>query len=552
MTSQQTTLNPLDSSSPQSERKRISQKAKSSSTYSLRQRNHNRINITEERDNSILMSDKFLSLKNVSKNYVGVQALNSVDFEVKKGEIHCLVGENGSGKSTLIKIISGVVRADNGAVIEIEGERFRDFQAIDSIRKGIEVIYQDLSLFPNLTVAENIALGEMIATGTIIIDWQKIRRIASSAMDKIKAALPLNELVANISLADQQLVAICRTLTHDVKLVIMDEPTTALTRKEVDDLFVVVKDLQSKGIATMFVSHKLDEVCEIAENISILRDGEKVGTFSSKELDDEKLIKLMTGKEINRDRFVGKIQTDKNLLSVRHLCKADNFQDINFELHSGEILGMTGLLGSGRTELAQSLFGLNPADSGEIFFNGKQVKISNVRDATKLGIGYVPEDRLVQGLVMDQSVGKNIVITVLQKLLNGIGLINREKMKHSTDSSVKSLSIKIPSNDSPVQTLSGGNQQRVVLAKWIATNPKILILDGPTVGVDVAAKAAIHNIVRGLVAEGVGIILISDELSEVFRNSNRIIVMHKGRIATEFDTSQTTEDMVQDFIGQLK
>jgi len=498
------------------------------------------------------MSEKFLSLKNVSKNYVGVQALNSVDFEVKKGEIHCLVGENGSGKSTLIKIISGVVRADNGAVIEIEGERFRDFQAIDSIRKGIEVIYQDLSLFPNLTVAENIALGEIIATGTIIIDWQKIRRIASSAMDKIKAALPLNELVANISLADQQLVAICRTLTHDVKLVIMDEPTTALTRKEVDDLFVVVKDLQSKGIATMFVSHKLDEVCEIAENISILRDGEKVGTFSSKELDDEKLIKLMTGKEINRDRFVGKIQTDKNLLSVRHLCKADNFQDINFELHSGEILGMTGLLGSGRTELAQSLFGLNPADSGEIFLNGKQVKISNVRDATKLGIGYVPEDRLVQGLVMDQSVGKNIVITVLQKLLNGIGLINREKMKHSIDSSVKSLSIKIPSNDSPVQTLSGGNQQRVVLAKWITTNPKILILDGPTVGVDVAAKAAIHNVVRGLVAEGVGIILISDELSEVFRNSNRIIVMHKGRIATEFDTSQTTEDMVQDFIGQLK
>ena len=498
------------------------------------------------------MAEKFLSLKNVSKNYGGVQALQSVDFEVNEGEIHSLVGENGSGKSTLIKIISGVVRPDNGADIEIDGEQFHDFRAIDSIKKGIEVIYQDLSLFPNLSVAENIAMGEIIATGTKIIDWKKTQQIAKRAMQKINTDIPLNDLVANISLADQQLVAICRALTHDVRLVIMDEPTTALTSKEVDNLFVVVKDMQSKGIATMFVSHKLDEVCEIAEKISVLRDGKKVGTFASEDLDDEKIIKLMTGLDIERDKYEGKIKSEKELLSVKHLSKSGNFKDINFELRSGEILGITGLLGSGRTELAQSLFGLNPADSGEIYVNDKLVKITNVQKASKLGIGYVPEDRLVQGLVMDQSVSKNIVITVLYKLLNRIGLINQEKMKRSIDSSVKSLSIKIPSVDSPVQTLSGGNQQRVVIAKWIATNPKILILDGPTVGVDVAAKAAIHKIIRGLVAEGVGIILISDELSEVYRNSNRIIVMHKGRIATEFDTLNTTEDMVRDFIGQLK
>ena len=496
------------------------------------------------------MAEQFLSLKNINKHYVGVQALDSVDFEVQKGEIHCLVGENGSGKSTLIKVISGVVQPDNGAVIEIDGERFQDYQAIDAIHKGIEVIYQDLSLFPNLTVAENIALSETIASGNKFINWQEIRQISRNAMDKIKADLPLDELVADISLADQQLAAICRALTHDVKLVIMDEPTTALTHKEVDALFAVVKDLQTKGIATMFVSHKLDEVFEIAESVSVLRDGEKVGTFASQELDDEKLIMLMTGKKLDHARFAGKIQREEILLDVKRLTKPGNFIDINFKLFPGEILGITGLLGSGRTELACALFGLNPADSGEILLQGEPVTMSSVQDAIKLGIGYVPENRLVQGLVMQQSVGKNIVITILRKLLNGLGLIDREKMRDSVDLWVESLAIMVPSADSPVQTLSGGNQQRVVLAKWIATQPKILILDGPTVGVDVAAKSAIHDIIRDLAAHGVGVIVISDELAEVYHNCNRVVVMHKGRFVAEFDTAQTTEDEIRDFIAQ--
>jgi len=497
------------------------------------------------------MSEQFLSLKNINKRYVGVRALDTVDFEVAKGEIHCLVGENGSGKSTLIKVISGVVQPDNGAEIEINGERLQDYQAIDAIHKGIEVIYQDLSLFPNLTVAENIALSQTIAARNKFINWQEVRQIAKNAMSKIEADLPLDELVADISLADQQLVAICRALTHDVRLVIMDEPTTALTRKEVDALFGVVKDLQTKGIATMFVSHKLDEVLEIAESISILRDGEKVGTFASQELDDEKLIMLMTGKKLDHKNFAGEIQKDEILLEVKRLAKSGNFKDINFQLHPGEILGITGLLGSGRTELARALFGLNPADSGEILLQGKTVTIASVQDAIQFGIGYVPENRLVQGLVMQQAVSKNIVITILQKLLNGLGLINREKRKNSVDQWIENLSIKVPSTDSPVQTLSGGNQQRVVLAKWIATEPKILILDGPTVGVDVAAKGAIHDIVRDLAAQGVGIIVISDELCEVFHNCNRVIVMHKGKFITEFDTTHATEDDIRDFVGRI-
>jgi simple sugar transport system ATP-binding protein len=497
------------------------------------------------------MSNKFLSLKNVSKNYVGVRALDSVDFEVQEGEIHCLVGENGSGKSTLIKIISGVVNPDNGAVIEINGERFQDFHAIDAIHQGIEVIYQDLSLFPNLTIAENIALSDTIAAGHKLINWQEIRQIAKAAMGKIGAELPLDALVGDISLADQQLVAICRALTHDVKLVIMDEPTSALTRMEVDCLFEVVKDLQSKGIATLFVSHKLDEVFEIAESVSILRDGNKVGTYKCQELDDEKLILLMTGKKLEQSRFSEKVQTETNLLEVKNLAKPGYFIDINFILHPGEILGITGLLGSGRTELAQALFGLFPAESGEIKLLGENVQVNSVGEALDLGIGYVPENRLIQGLVMPQAVNKNIIITILDKLVTRLGLINHKKKKQSVQSWIKNLSIKVPSEDSPVQTLSGGNQQRVVLAKWIATEPKILILDGPTVGVDVAAKGAIHDIIRELAMQGVGIITISDELTEVFHNCNRVIVMHKGRFVAEFDTARAKENEIRNFIGQI-
>jgi simple sugar transport system ATP-binding protein len=487
-------------------------------------------------------------MKNISKRYVGVQALDSVDFEVYRGEIHCLVGENGSGKSTLIKIVSGAVKPDDGSYIEIDGEHFHDYQAIDSIRKGIEVIYQDLSLFPNLTVAENISLSQVIAEGNRFINWGKVQAIAQEATARIGVSIPLDELVADISIADQQLVAICRALTRDIRLVIMDEPTASLTRKEVDALFAVVKDLQSKGIATLFVSHKLDEVLQIAERVSILRDGKKVGTFTSRELDDEKLTLLMTGQTVEYTKYVAEEQQADVLLEVKNLSKRGNFRDISFHLYPGEILGITGLLGSGRTELALSLFGVSPVDSGEILVQGRRSNIGSVQAAVRQGIGYVPEDRLVQGLIMDQSVGKNMVITVLRKLLNRLRLIDSEKMQDTIDHWVDELAVKIPSVDSPVQTLSGGNQQRVVLAKWIATTPKILILDGPTVGIDVAAKRAIHETIRDLARRGMGIIIISDEVPEVFHNCNRIVVMHKGRFIAEFDAAQTTEDEIQDCI----
>lgn len=494
------------------------------------------------------MAELFLSMKNVSKRYTGVQALDSVDFEIESGEIHCLVGENGSGKSTLIKIISGVEQPDDGALIEIDGQIQHHHQSIDSIRKGIEVIYQDLSLFPNLPVAENIALAQTIAADSRIINWRNVRRIARAAMERIEVEIPLEELVNDLSVADQQLVAICRALTSDVKLLILDEPTTALTRREIESLFRVMKDLRSKGIATLFVSHKLDEVLQIAQRVTVLRDGRKIGVFPSGELSGEKLTFLMTGKKLDYSQYVYTPQQVQPLLDVRDLSMSGNFERINFALFPGEILGITGLLGSGRTELAQSLFGMNHPDSGEIRIQGEAVRIRSVQEAIDLGIGYVPENRLVQGLVMEQSVGKNVVITIIEKILGALRLIDQKEKQACMKRWIEELSIRIPSIESPVQTLSGGNQQRVVLAKWIATEPKILILDGPTVGIDVAAKSSIHEIIRKLAREGMGIIIISDEVAEVLHNCNRILVMNKGRLVTEFQVSETSEEEVQRYI----
>jgi simple sugar transport system ATP-binding protein len=495
------------------------------------------------------VSELFLSMRNVSKRYTGVQALDGVDFEIARGEIHCLVGENGSGKSTLIKIISGVEQPDEGTHIEIDGQVHSHYHSIDSIRKGIEVIYQDLSLFPNTTVAENVALAQTIASDSRFISWREVRRIATAAMQRVGVRIPLDELVNDLSVADQQLVAICRALTSDVKLLILDEPTTALTRKEVDSLFKVIKDLQSKGIATLFISHKLDEVLQIAQRVTILRDGKKVGTFPSGELSGERLTFLMTGKQLEFTAYQYSPESKRPLLEVRNLAKKGNFRDINFVLYPGEILGITGLLGSGRTELAQALFGMNPPDSGEILVEGRRIKIRSVRQAIELGIGYVPENRLVQGLVMEQSVARNIVITIIEKLRGLLGLIDGKQRQDNTERWIRELSIRAPSPESSVQTLSGGNQQRVVLAKWIATDPRILILDGPTVGIDVAAKSSIHEIIRRLAEQGMGVIVISDEVSEVFHNCNRVLIMHKGRILGEYRSQDASEEEIQNRIN---
>lgn len=491
------------------------------------------------------MADYFLEVRNVSKAYVGVQALDSVDMNIEPGEIHCLVGENGSGKSTLIKIIAGVETRDAGDII-IEGKPFPDLHAIDSIRKGIQIIYQDLSLFPNLSVAENISLNQEIEQNSKLVNWKNIKEIARNALAEIGEELALDERVENIPVASKQLVAISRALTQKARLIIMDEPTSSLTREEIDRLFQVIKGLQKRGINIMFVSHKLSEVFEISERVSILRDGKMVGTFQTGELDNDRLVYLMTGRKLEKSHYDFQGTGDASpLLEVRNLTKHRNFHHISFSLRAGEILGITGLLGSGRTELALALFGLYPADSGDIFMNGKKLDIQSIDDAMAAGIGYLPEDRLNQGLFIDHSISDNIVVTVMERLLNQVGLIDREKKEETVNRWVKELSIKTPDTEAPAQSLSGGNQQRLVLAKWLATDPRVFILDGPTIGVDIGSKSHIHGIIRDLAKNGMGIIVISDEISEVLQNCSRVLVMSTGRIVEEIsDVTAVTEDEV--------
>ncbi|MBP9015215.1 MAG: sugar ABC transporter ATP-binding protein [Candidatus Atribacteria bacterium] len=495
------------------------------------------------------MVEEFLKIQNVSKSYAGVQALDKVSMSIDKGEIHCLVGENGSGKSTLIKIITGVVKPDEGEII-INGKTFKHLRPIDSISEGIQVIYQDLSLFPNLSVAENISLNQLIEEKRRLINWKDIKDIAEKELSNIKREIDLDERVENLSIANKQLVAICRALIQNAKLIIMDEPTTAITKKEIDYLLSVILDLKKRGISTLFVSHKLSEVLQVAEKVTVLRDGKKVGDYNADELDYDTLSFYMSGKKIVSSAFSYEEKPgQKAMLEVKNLSKKGDFKNINFQLKPGEIVGLIGPLGSGRTELALSLFGLNKPDSGEIYVDGSLVRIDSPQKAINLGLSYLPEDRLNQGLFLRQSIQNNLVVTILKKLLDRFKLLSYERKYKYAKEWVDRLNINTPSLEVAAQALSGGNQQRVVLAKWLATNPKIFILDSPTVGIDIASKNNIHNVIKQLAKEGMGIIMISDEIPEVVRNCNRIMVMIDGSIVKEVKAVDITEDELFDILS---
>ena len=495
--------------------------------------------------------EDFLQLRKIHKSFFGVHALKGVDLSIKRGEAHCLVGENGSGKSTLIKIISGFLQPDLGE-ITLEGQPVSHLGSRMTTSRGIQVIYQDLSLFPNLTVAENIAFSHLEERGNILVDWQEIKEIAAKALDRIRIEIPLDALVGDLPIGLQQMVAICRALTCDLKLLVLDEPTASLTKRDIDNLLAVVRDLQSEGIAILFVSHKLSEVFAIAERITILRDGESVGTLPSAGVTNGKLISLMTGKTLEETRFQREPGAERVLLELRGLSLQRNFKDISFSLHAGEIVGIAGLIGSGRTELATALFGITPADEGQILVENKSVRIGSVQDAVRAGIAYVPENRQTQGLFMRQPVADNIVATIISNLLNKFGLLDMLQRHRAISDWVSQLEIKVANPSVAVSTLSGGNQQRVVIAKWLAANPKILILDGPTVGIDVVAKTAILDFIRGLAARGLGVILISDEIAELANNSNRILVMRAGRIKKEIATAGVTLEEIQRHVEDVK
>lgn len=493
------------------------------------------------------MTQSILKVVDIKKSFEGVQALKGVSLEISPGEIHCLAGENGSGKSTLIKIISGVYTPDAGQIIFGDKE-YNKITPIESIRNGVQVIYQDFSIFPNLSVIENLAFNQELANKRKLVNRGRMKRIAEEAIKRIHFDVDLSAKVGSLSVANKQLVAICRALMFDAKLIIMDEPTTALTRKEVNALFQIILELKAQGIATLFVSHKLNEVFEISERFTILRNGEKIITGATSELDNKKFAYYMTGREFEDHTFEPEEVSREPILTAEGLGLDGFFEDVSFSLHRGEILGITGLLGSGRTELALSLFGMRQVDSGTITVDGKPVVLKTPETAMNRGIGYVPEDRLTEGLFLPRSIGENIIVSELDNISHRLGVIHVPKKKEEIGRWVEELSIATPNPENACSTLSGGNQQRVVLAKWLARDLKVLILNGPTVGVDIGSKHDIHQILRRLAEQGLGIIIISDDIPEILANCSKVLIMRGGRISATLSSKEADEQALSRYM----
>ncbi len=487
------------------------------------------------------MSDYVLRAKGIKKYFGGVKALDGVDLEIKSGEIHCLAGENGCGKSTLINVISGFYTPDAGK-LEINGVEYDKMTPQKAIAAGVQVIYQDLSVFHNLTVMENLALNLELSAGKKFVNKKNMRKIAEEAISKINFDVDLDELVENLTVADKQLIAISRALLNSAKLIIMDEPTTAITKREVKALFKVIKSLQKQGISILFVSHKLDEVFEIAEGYTVFRGGKFISTGLASELTQQEFTYYMTGRNLSSEQFVyQESESAKTVLEVKNLSLKNAFSDINFNVKSGEIVGITGLLGCGRTEMVEAIFGRHRVDTGEIFVNGEKKDITCISDSIANGIGYVPPERLVEGVFLPQSIAENITIEKWSELSNRAGIINTTSLDKLAEEWVDKLSIKVGNIKDAMATLSGGNQQKCVLAKWLLLNLNVLILNGPTVGVDIGAKYDIYQMMRSLADEGIAILVISDDIPELLATCNRIMVMRRGRISNEFSTESLSE-----------
>ena len=498
-----------------------------------------------EKDNSIVF------LENIEKKFSGVYALKGVTFSVKQGEVRCLVGENGCGKSTLIKIISGFHKPDSGKVY-LNGYEYIDLMPIESIKNGIQVIYQDFSLFPNLTVSENISYSYMVSKQNRFFNIKESKEIAKNGLQKINVDIDLSAVLGNLSVADKQLVAIARSLvSENTKLLILDEPTTALTHNEIERLLEVIKILKSNGVSIIFVSHKLRELTTVSDTITILRNGEVVANGLISEFDESKIAYYMTGREIKGEKyFVENIDNSKTILEVKSMYLKDKYTDISFSVKEGEILGITGLLGSGRSEIGQSLYGMLPYDKGTIIFNGEEIKIKNILDARKYAISYVPEDRLTEGLFLKQSILNNIIVSIYKQLSNIFGVINFKNANKLSLNTTKDLKLNTTDLDMYVQNLSGGNQQKVVIAKWLVSNTKLIILNGPTVGVDVGAKFEIHLKLKEIAKKGIGVIVISDDISELIENCNRILIISKGKLVKEVESKNETVDGLLNLILQ--
>ena len=496
---------------------------------------------------------RLVNIENIYKSFFGVVALDGINFSIDEGEVKCLVGENGCGKSTMIKIMSGFYTYDEGK-LEINGKEYKHPTPADSIKEGIQVIYQDFSLFDNMTVAENISMYSTVAKNKFFVNKKSIQEKAIETLNRIHINMDPDAYVSTLSVSQKQLVAICRAIAQDCKLLVMDEPTTALTTHEVEQLFNIVKELKSQGVAIIFVSHKLEEVLEICDSITIVRNGKNVydGKTSDRKLTQNEIIYYMTGKEFSDVRYDFK-HTDKTpVIKLNNYSLAGAFNDINLQVEEGEILGITGILGCGRNELAESLFGVLPADKGYVEINGKNIGvIKDIQQALDNEIAYVPDDRLTKGLHLDKSIADNAIIKVLGDFTNKAGIIDKKALDEQKVKNLSTMTVAGMVPDNPVKSLSGGNQQKICLIKWLSAHPRILILNCPTVGVDIGAKSDIHDIVKKLAREkGTAVIVISDDIYEIMQLCNRVLIMKNGQIAIEKDIKDTTMDYLETALAE--
>jgi len=486
-------------------------------------------------------NNDLLHMQGISKAFPGVQALDNVSFKVARGEIHALVGENGAGKSTLMNILTGALPKDEGE-IWLRGKQAEINSPADSKALGISMIHQELSLIPHLTVGQNIFLGREPG-GRIpgFINWNELYNDAQAILNRLNIDVDAHAQVLELSIAQQQMVEVAKALSLNADLIAMDEPTSALTDRETEVLFDVMQSLKKQDVGLIFISHRLEEVFQIADRVTVLRDGQYIGTEAIEGLDHDKVVRMMVGRELGEMYPKEEALREEIVLEANDLEEGHELKGVSLKLHRGEILGIAGLVGAGRSALAETLFGIRPATRGEIKVNNQPVKINSPEEAIRLGIGFVPEDRKQQGLFLNMAVRENITMSTLDKISTW-GVVNFRKADKISSEIVERLDIRTPNLRQRVRNLSGGNQQKVIIARWLTLNPRVLILDEPTRGIDVGAKAEIHNLMNQLAQEGVGVLMISSELPEVMGVSDRILVMHEGRLTGEFTRDQATQD----------
>lgn len=493
--------------------------------------------------NNSIANGALLTVDNISKAYAGVQALREASFELRTGEVHALVGENGAGKSTLVKIITGAVQADSGE-IALNGQPIKHNSPLRARSLGIVAIYQQPTRLPDLTVTENIALALEQGTPWRRIDWKRRRRQAAELLARVGARFDPETPTGDLTMPQQQLVEIARALGASARVLIMDEPTASLSEEETQNLFTVIRQLRAQGVGIIYITHRLDELPVIADRVTVLRDGQTIATRAVSQVDRCELIRLMVGRELAAIFPKRTVPLGETVLELRNLgSRAAGVRGVNLSVRAGEILGLAGLMGAGRTELARTLFGLTPADSGTILLRGKPVKINSPAEAIKLGFAYVPEDRRQHGVILEMAVSANTTLAMLDRLAR-FGFLDFRQERRITADYIQRFAIKTPSLLAPVSTLSGGNQQKVALSRWLATRPIVLILDEPTQGIDVGAKAEIHALMSELAAQGLAILMISSELPEILSMGDRIAVMRDGAIVRILDRAEASQQKI--------